>query len=431
LSRISQVKARELLDSRGNPTIEVDVTLSDGAMGRAAVPSGASTGTHEVLELRDGDSARFGGQGVLRAIDNVRDEIAPKIKGLSALDQADIDAFLNELDGTPNKSRLGGNAVLGVSVAVAHAAAASEGVPLYRRIGRGSPLSLPVPMFNIMNGGRHAEDSTDIQEYMVVPAGLVSFREALRAGAEIYQALKGLLRNQGLGTTVGDEGGFAPRGISNREALDFVLRAIEKAGYTAGEQCYIALDSAATEFVGEDGRYTLSKENAVLTANELIDVYEDWVNSYPIISIEDGMAEEDWDGWVALTTRLGERVQLVGDDIYVTNPDRIQRGIGLRSSNAVLIKLNQIGSVTESLKAIRMAKEAGWTNVISHRSGETEDTTIADLAVGTSAGQIKSGAPCRSERTAKYNRLMRIEEELGEEVAYEGRGVYRRFLQSR
>ena len=431
MSRISQVKARELLDSRGNPTIEVDVVLSDGAMGRAAVPSGASTGTHEVIELRDGDPTRFSGQGVLRAIDNVLNEIAPKIKGLSALDQAEIDVFLNDLDGTPNKSRLGGNAVLGVSVAVAHAAAASEGAPLYRRIGRGSPLSLPVPMFNIMNGGRHAEDSTDIQEYMVVPAGMGSFKEALRAGAEIYQALKGLLRNQGLGTTVGDEGGFAPRGISNREALDFVLRAIEKAGYSAGEQCYIALDSAASEFVGEDGRYTLSKENAVLTADELIDVYEDWVSSYPIISIEDGMAEEDWDGWVALTTRLGDRVQLVGDDIYVTNPDRIQRGIDKRSSNSVLIKLNQIGSVTESLNAIGMAKEAGWTNVISHRSGETEDTTIADLAVGTSAGQIKSGAPCRSERTAKYNRLMRIEEELGGEARYEGRGIYQRFLQGR
>ena len=423
---ISQVRGREVLDSRANPTVEVDVVLSDGSAGRAAVPSGASTGATEVVELRDGDATRFGGLGVLRAIDNVHNEIAPQIIGRSPLDQADIDAFLAELDGTPDKSRLGGNAILAVSVAVAQAAARSEGLPLYRYLANGGSISLPVPMFNILNGGRHAEDSTDVQEFMVVPAGLETFGEALRAGAEVYRSLQGILRERGLGTTVGDEGGFAPRGPSSREALDLVLRAIEDAGYRPGRQCFIALDVAASELVLGDGQYSMPKDDAVLSASELIDTYQEWVRIYPIVSIEDGMAEDDWDGWAELTARIGTSVQLVGDDLYTTNPTRIRRGIDSGASNAVLIKLNQIGTVTESLEAIRTAKEAGWATVVSHRSGETEDTTIADLAVGTSAGQIKAGAPCRGERTAKYNRLLRIEEELGNAAEYAGRSVYAR-----
>ena len=423
---ISQVWGREVLDSRANPTVEVDVVLSDGSTGRAAVPSGASTGATEVVELRDGDATRFGGLGVLRAVDNVHNEIAPQIIGRSPLDQADLDAFLVGLDGTPDKARLGGNAILAVSVAVAQAAARSEGLPLYRYLANGGSISLPVPMFNILNGGRHAEDSTDVQEFMVVPAGLETFGEALRAGAEVYRSLQGILRERGLGTTVGDEGGFAPRGVSNREALDLVLRAIEDAGYGPGRQCFIALDVAASELVLDDGRYSLPKDNAVLSASELIDTYQEWVRIYPIVSIEDGMAEDDWDGWAELTARIGTSVQLVGDDLYTTNPTRIRKGIDRGASNAVLIKLNQIGTVTESLEAIRTAKEAGWATVVSHRSGETEDTTIADLAVGTSAGQIKAGAPCRGERTAKYNRLLRIEEELGNAAEYAGRSVYAR-----
>ena len=423
---ISQVRGREVLDSRANPTVEVDVVLSDGSAGRAAVPSGASTGATEVVELRDGDATRFGGLGVLRAIDNVHNEIAPQIIGRSPLDQADIDAFLAELDGTPDKSRLGGNAILAVSVAVAQAAARSEGLPLYRYLANGGSISLPVPMFNILNGGRHAEDSTDVQEFMVVPAGLETFGEALRAGAEVYRSLQGILRERGLGTTVGDEGGFAPRGPSSREALDLVLRAIEDAGYRPGRQCFIAIDVAASELVLGDGQYSMPKDDAVLSASELIDTYQEWVRIYPIVSIEDGMAEDDWDGWAELTARIGTSVQLVGDDLYTTNPTRIRRGIDSGASNAVLIKLNQIGTVTESLEAIRTAKEAGWATVVSHRSGETEDTTIADLAVGTSAGQIKAGAPCRGERTAKYNRLLRIEEELGNAAEYAGRSVYAR-----
>ena len=423
---ISQVRGREVLDSRANPTVEVDVVLSDGSTGRAAVPSGASTGATEVVELRDGDATRFGGLGVLRAIDNVHNEIAPQIIGRSPLDQADIDAFLVGLDGTPDKSRLGGNAILAVSVAVAQAAARSEGLPLYRYLANGGSISLPVPMFNILNGGRHAEDSTDVQEFMVVPAGLETFGEALRAGAEVYRSLQGILRERGLGTTVGDEGGFAPQGVSNREALDLVLWAIEDAGYGPGRQCFIALDVAASELVLGDGQYSLPKDNAVLLASDLIDTYQEWVRIYPIVSIEDGMAEDDWDGWAELTARIGTSVQLVGDDLYTTNPARIRKGIDRGASNAVLIKLNQIGTVTESLEAIGTAKEAGWATVVSHRSGETEDTTIADLAVGTSAGQIKAGAPCRGERTAKYNRLLRIEEELGNAAEYAGRSVYAR-----
>ena len=427
---ISQLQGREVLDSRANPTVEVDVVLSDGSMGRAAVPSGASTGAAEVVELRDGETARFSGLGVLRAIDNVHNEIAPQVIGRSPFDQADLDAFLVGLDGTPDKSRLGGNAILAVSVAVAQAAARSEGLPLYRYLADGCSISLPVPMFNILNGGRHAEDSMDIQEFMVVPAGLDSFAEALRAGAEVYRSLQGILRQRGLGTTVGDEGGFAPRCVSNLEALDLVLQAIENAGYDPGRQCFIALDVAASELVLSDGRYSLPGDNEVLSSRDLIDTYQKWLRNYPIVSIEDGMAQDDWDGWTELTARIGASVQVVGDDIYTTNPTRIRKGIESGASNAVLVKLNQIGTVTESLEAIRTAKEVGWAIVVSHRSGETEDTTIADLAVGTAAGQIKAGAPCRGERTAKYNRLMRIEEEIGDAAEYARPSVYARRVMS-
>ena len=428
MSTITCVKAREVLDSRGNPTIEVDVVLSDGTMGRASVPSGASTGTNEALELRDGDQSRYGGLGVLKAIENVNERIAPAVVGRSALDQAAIDNLLIELDGTPQKSSLGGNAMLGVSVAVAHAAAASERIPLYRRLGRENGLTLPVPMFNILNGGRHAEGSTDLQEFMVVPAGLDTFRRAVQAGVEVYHALRRILGERGLTTTVGDEGGFAPTVPSNREALEFVLQAIERAGYRPGDQCFIALDVAASELVLDDGRYSLKREQRVLSAQQLIEMYEQWVRDYPIVSIEDGMAEDDWAGWVAMTGRLSQKVQLVGDDLYTTNPRLIQQGIERKASNAVLVKLNQIGTVTETLEAVSMAKRAGWGTVISHRSGETGDTTVADLAVGTDAGQIKAGAPARGERTAKYNRLLRIEEEMQGTVEYVGRSVYEAFL---
>ena len=428
MSTITCVKAREVLDSRGNPTIEVDVVLSDGTMGRASVPSGASIGTNEALELRDGDQSRYGGLGVLKAIENVNERIAPAVVGRSALDQAAIDNLLIELDGTPQKSSLGGNAMLGVSVAVAHAAAASERIPLYRRLGRENGLTLPVPMFNILNGGRHAEGSTDLQEFMVVPAGLDTFRRAVQAGVEVYHALRRILGERGLTTTVGDEGGFAPTVPSNREALEFVLQAIERAGYRPGDQCFIALDVAASELVLDDGRYSLKREQRVLSAQQLIEMYEQWVRDYPIVSIEDGMAEDDWAGWVAMTGRLSQKVQLVGDDLYTTNPRLIQQGIERKASNAVLVKLNQIGTVTETLEAVSMAKRAGWGTVISHRSGETGDTTVADLAVGTDAGQIKAGAPARGERTAKYNRLLRIEEEMQGTVEYVGRSVYEAFL---
>ena len=429
MSNISQVRAREVLDSRANPTVEVDVVLSDGAQGRALVPSGASTGTNEAVELRDGDPARFGGRGVLKAVENVNTRIAPEIIGRSALDQEAIDDLLIALDGTPNKGVLGANAILGVSVAVAHAAALSRGKPLYEHLRREGHLTLPVPMFNIINGGRHAENSTDFQEFMVVPAGFDTFSLALRAGVEVYHALRNLLHERGLNTNVGDEGGFAPSLSSNREAVELILIAIEKAGYRAGEQCFIAMDVAASEFyVKDEGRYSLAREQAVLFPEELIERYGDWVGEYPIVSIEDGMDENDWDSWRTMTSSIGDRVQLVGDDLYTTNTTLIQKGIERGTSNAVLIKLNQIGTVTETLRAIDMAKNAGWGIVISHRSGETEDTTIADLAVGTSAGQIKSGAPARGERTAKYNRLLRIEEELGSKATYAGRSVYERFL---
>ena len=420
MSAIRGVHAREVLDSRGTPTIEVDVTLEDGSRGRAAVPSGASTGAHEAVELRDGDKSRFGGKGVLTAVSNVNTTIAAAVTGMSALEQRSLDNALNALDGTHDKGKLGANAILGVSLAAAHAAAASQGVPLYRYLSPDSPSLLPAPMLNILNGGKHAQDSTDFQEFMVIPLGLKSFRDAFRAGAEIYQALKDVLRGRGYSTNVGDEGGFAPSLPSNKHAVEAVLAAIEKAGYSPGVDCFIGLDVAASELY-EKGNYVLPREGATLTSAQLVDYYADWVKSYPIISIEDGMAEDDWEGWSLMMRTLGDRIQIVGDDLYTTNTTRIQRGIDLACTNSVLIKLNQIGTLTETLDAMEMARNVGWSNVISHRSGETEDTTIADLAVATGAGQIKTGAPARSERVAKYNRLLRIEEELGEKARYAGR----------
>ncbi len=420
---IANTRAREILDSRGNPTVEVDVVLSDGSLGRAAVPSGASTGSHEAVELRDKDQRRFGGTGVLKAVANVNERISPAIVGAAALDQAALDGRLVELDGTPDKSSLGANAVLGVSLAVAHAAARSQGVPLYRHLGGEDAALLPVPMFNILNGGKHAQDSTDFQEFMVAPAGLTTFSEALRAGSEVYQALKGVLKGRGLSTNVGDEGGFAPSLPSNRDAVEAVLAAIEAAGYSPGRDCFIALDVAASELY-KDGRYLLAREESTLSSEELVDYYHRWVQEYPIISIEDGMAEDDWEGWQSLMGKVGSRVQIVGDDLFTTNVPRIRKGIELKCSNGLLVKLNQIGTLTETLEAIETARCAGWGTIISHRSGETEDTTIADLAVGTAAGQIKAGAPARSERVAKYNRLLRIEEELEERARYPGMEVY-------
>ena len=427
MSTISSVSAREILDSRGHPALEVDVLLSDGSHGRAAVPSGASTGRHEAKELRDGDEGRYKGQGLLRAVENVQSEIAPAISGLSALDQDEVDDLLIELDGTPDKSRLGGNAIVGVSMAVAHAAAGSSGIPLYRYFSAGGDVTLPVPMFNVLNGGKHADNSTDIQEFMVVPAGFETFRRAVQAGAEVYQALKRMIGARGLSTTLGDEGGFAPEGISNRDALDLVLAAIEAAGYDPERDCLMALDVAASELVSGEGLYRLARDDAELSAGELIQLYDDWLDAYPICSIEDGLSEDDWDGWTEMATRLGDRVQLVGDDLYTTDPDRIAKGIQLEASNAILVKLNQVGTVSETLEAMRTAREAGWGTVISHRSGETEDTTVADLAVGAAAGQIKAGAPSRGERTAKYNRLLRIEEELGKDAVFAGRQQYEKY----
>jgi len=427
---IERVWAREVLDSRGNPTVEAVVYLSDGSSGWAAVPSGASTGTHEAVELRDDDAKRFGGKGVLKAVLHVREVISPALSGIRASRQEEIDKRLLELDGTPNKGRLGANALLAVSLAAAHAAAASQNVPLYRYLGGEGRFRLPVPMLNILNGGRHAQDSTDLQEFMVVPAGLPSYHEALQTGAEVYQALKKLLQQQGHSTNVGDEGGFAPSLASNKDAVEVIVAAIESAGYKPGVQCFIALDPAASEFY-RDGKYVLTRDGLSLTSQEMVEFYARWVDDYPIVSIEDGMAEDDWEGWQALAERLGERVQLVGDDLYTTNPERIRRGIELGASNAVLIKPNQIGTLTETLEAIRTTQEAGWATVMSHRSGETEDTTIADLAVAWDTGQIKTGAPCRSERVAKYNRLLRIEEELGARGEYAGRNAYRHLCHER
>ena len=423
MTAIISIHGREILDSRGNPTVEVDVVLADRSLGRALVPSGASTGSHEAVELRDGDR-RFGGLGVMRAVENVHREIAPAIVGLSALEQRRIDEILIRIDGTSDKSRLGGNSMIGVSIAVARAAAVSKRVPLYRYLSGDELPALPVPMFNILNGGRHAEGSTDFQEFMVVSAGFDTLRDALRAGAEVYQSMKCLMRELGFGTTIGDEGGFAPGGITNREAVSLVTDAIRGAGYIPGEHCFVALDVAASEFVGDDGIYRLGSDGLSLTSEELIDTYEDWLSDYPIISIEDGMGEADWIGWTTMMERIGDRVNLVGDDLYTTNPALIRRGIELRASNSVLIKLNQIGTGTETLEAIRIARQIGWGTVISHRSGETEDTTVADLAVGLAAGQIKFGAPARGERTAKYNRLLRIEEELCDAAKFAGRSVY-------
>lgn len=417
VATISDVKAREALDSRGNPTVEVDVALSNGAVGSALVPSGASTGANEALELRDGDANRFRGRGVLSPIENIEQHIKPAVLGSSALEQAALDNLLIELDGTPNKSSLGANAILGVSMAAARAAAQSEGRPLYAQIGGGEAVTLPVPMLNIINGGAHAAGSTDFQEFMVVPAGFDTFREALRSGVEIYHALADILQGRGLSTSVGDEGGFAPPLDDNRDAVELVIEAIERAGYRPGEQCFIALDVAASE---------LNKDE--YPSDKLIGVYKDWVAEYPIVSIEDGIAEDEWDDWQALSSAIGGSVQLVGDDLFTTNTELIRKGISMNAGNAVLIKLNQIGTVTETLNAVQMTQDAGWGVVISHRSGETEDTTIADLAVGTNAGQIKSGAPARGERTAKYNRLLRIEEELGDRARFAGRQIYERVL---
>ena len=424
MARIRSVHARQVLDSRGVPTLEAIVTLDDGSRGHALVPSGASTGSHEAQELRDGDPSRHGGKGVLQAVANVDQLIAPAVMGREASDQQAVDALMLELDGTPNKAKLGANAILGVSLAVAKAAALSAGLPLYRSLASDAPTTLPVPLLNILNGGKHAANSTDFQEFMVVPAGFDTFDDALRCGAEVYQALKRVLQGRGLSTTVGDEGGFAPSLPSNEAAVEVVMEAIQAAGYEPGDHCFLALDVAATELL-QDGRYVLEREGVSLTSDELVDFYQRWVDRYPIISIEDGLAEDDWDGWVSLNSRLGRRVQIVGDDLLTTNTERIARGIRQGAANSVLVKLNQIGTLTETLAAVQMAQEAGWTAVISHRSGETEDTTIADLAVATGAGQIKAGAPARSERVAKYNRLLRIEEQLGEQARFAGRAAFK------
>ncbi|MBI2765360.1 MAG: phosphopyruvate hydratase [Chloroflexi bacterium] len=416
---IEEFAAREILDSRGNPTIEVTVFLSDGGSGIAAVPSGASTGAHEAVELRDGDARRYGGKGVLKAVSAVNNEISKKLKHVPATEQRLIDRVLCELDGTPNKSRLGANAILGASMAVARAAADSLNVPLWRYLGGPGAHRLPVPMFNILNGGKHAPDSTDFQEFMVMPVGAETFSQGLRMGAEVYQALKAVLHERGAATSVGDEGGFAPSLPGNEEAVQVVLEAIERAGYRPGEDAIIALDPASSEFF-HNGQYVLAKEGKTLTSAEMGTHWASWIDKYPIRSLEDGLAEDDWEGWSALVADLGNRCQVVGDDLLVTNTERIRKAIGLKAVNSVLIKLNQIGTLSETLEAIEMAQRAGWTAVISHRSGETEDTFIADLAVATGAGQIKTGAPARSERTAKYNRLLDIEDELGPSGTYAG-----------
>jgi len=419
VSTIEGIKAREILDSRGNPTLEVEVELSDGTIGRAAVPSGASTGKYEAIELRDGDDSRFNGLGVLKAVTNVNKHIAAAIIGMLATEQVAIDHKLIELDGTANKSHLGANAILGTSLAVAHAAANRLDLPLYRYLGGVADFTLPVPMMNILNGGKHAANSTDFQEFMVVPAGASNFSHALQIGTEVYHCLKGVLKDKGLDSNVGDEGGFAPSLPSNKQAIEAVLSAVEKAGYKPGKDCFIALDPAASEFY-KDGQYILSRQGISLSSSQMVDYYVKWTASYPIISIEDGMAEDDWEGWQLLTQKLGDKIQLVGDDLYATNVNRLSKGISLKASNSILIKPNQIGTLTETIAAIKMAQEAGWTAIVSHRSGETEDTTIADLAVGLNTGLIKAGAPCRSERTAKYNRLLKIEDELGKSASFAG-----------
>jgi enolase len=423
--KIRKVAAREILDSRGNPTVEVDVVLDRDILGRAAVPSGASTGSHEALELRDGKK-RYGGKGVLKAVEHVNRQIAPKLRGRDARRQEDIDRLMLDLDGTPNKSRLGANAILGVSLAVAKAAAAAAKVPLFRYLGGPRATTLPVPMMNILNGGVHADSSVDLQEFMVVPVGARTFSDGLRMGVETFHALKAVLKEKGYSTAVGDEGGFAPRLQSNQEAVEVILIAIERAGYQPGRQIAVALDPAASEFF-EGGQYVFRKsDGSRRSSTDMVQFYRDWVERYPIISVEDGLAEDDWDGWEALTRDLGKKVQVVGDDIFVTNPQRLQRGIERGVANSILIKLNQIGTLTETLQTIERAKRAGYTTVISHRSGETEDSTIADLTVAVNAGQIKTGSACRGERMAKYNQLLRIEELLGRRAVYPGRSAFAR-----
>jgi len=418
-ARIEGVRARQVIDSRGNPTVEVDVTLKDGTIGRAAVPSGASTGEHEALELRDKDDKRYGGKGVYTAVKNVNEIIAPKVIGLPAHQQLKIDNLMLELDGTAFKSQLGANALLGVSLAVAHAAAKAYGLPLFKYIGGEEACILPVPNMNVMNGGAHAGWNYELQEFMISPAGVKSFSEALRVGAEVYQALKKVLKDRGLSTAVGDEGGFAPKLTRNEEAIQVIMEAIQQAGYTPGKEVFISLDPASSEFF-KDGKYQLKSEGKALTSEEYVAMWEEWVNKYPIISIEDGCSEKDWDGWKLLTERLGKKVQLVGDDLFVTNPDILKKGIKAKCGNSILIKLNQIGTLSETLLAMEIARNAGYTYMTSHRSGETEDTTIADLAVATNSGQIKTGAPARSERVAKYNQLLRIEEILGPKAKFIG-----------
>ena len=421
MSVIESVYAREVVDSRGNPTVEVEVVLESGAEGRAIVPSGASTGAFEAVELRDGDKSRYLGKGTQTAVDNVNNIIAEQLEGMESTDQPAIDALLIELDGTHNKGKLGANAILGVSMAVARASAEELGLPLYQYIGGVNAKQLPVPMMNILNGGEHADNSVDVQEFMILPVGAPTFKEGLRMGAEVFHSLKKVLSERGLACGVGDEGGFAPNLGSNREALELIVEAIEKAGYEPGKDVMLGLDVAATEMYDKETKlYDLKHEGKKLTAEEMVDLYEDWATNFPIITIEDGLDEEDWDGWKVLTERLGKKIQLVGDDLFVTNTERLERGIEAGVANSILIKVNQIGTITETLDAIEMAKRAGYTAVISHRSGETEDTTIADLAVAVNAGQIKTGAPSRTDRVAKYNQLLRIEEMVGEQARYCG-----------
>jgi len=424
MSSIVDIIGREIIDSRGNPTVECDVLLESGTMGRAAVPSGASTGSREAIELRDGDKGRYLGKGVLKAVENINTEISESVLGLDASEQAFLDRTLLDLDGTENKARLGANATLAVSMAVARAAAEESGLPLYRYFGGMGGMQLPVPMMNVINGGAHANNSLDLQEFMIIPVGAKSFRESVRYGAEVFHALKKILGDRGISTAVGDEGGFAPSVESHEAAIQLILEAIDKAGYVAGEQIALGLDCAASEFY-KDGKYVLAGENLSLTAESWTDMLASWVDKYPIISIEDGMHEGDWDGWKHLTERLGKRVQLVGDDLFVTNTKILQEGIDKGIANSILIKINQIGTLTETFAAIEMAKRAGYTAVISHRSGETEDSTIADIAVGTNAGQIKTGSLSRSDRVAKYNQLIRIEEELGASARYPGATAFR------
>jgi len=420
---IADVRGREILDSRGNPTIEAEVILSSQEVGRACVPSGASTGSREALELRDGDPKRYNGKGVLKAVEHINHELRDALMGKNPTEQDTLDQLMIALDGTDNKARLGANAILGVSLAIARAAASGEGVPLYRYLGGDGPFSMPVPMMNIINGGAHADNNVDIQEFMILPVGAPTFSEALRYGAEVFHALKSVLAKRGLNTAVGDEGGFAPNLPSNKAAIDIILEAIDRAGYKAGHDIYLGLDVASSEFY-RDGRYHLSSEKRTLSAAEMVDYLAECVSQYPIITIEDGMAEDDWDGWLQLTQRLGDQVQLVGDDVFVTNTRFLQRGIDEGIANAILIKLNQIGTLTETLQAIGLARKAGYASIISHRSGETADTTIADLAVATAAGQIKTGSLCRSDRVAKYNQLLRIEEALGKDAPYAGHAAF-------